>query len=161
VLVRRVKQGQSWHQATDNLAGTQAYGTYGTPTSDSSFSLAWNSFVTASGWIRGEEKISSYWQTTTGGLTRLRHYHPDLCKVEMAFLQVMKTKAKCDIQNNYWLSIMVPRPARSIWGVEAASVTSLEYYLNFAFIQGDELKLDARTYRMAATYLFPPFRIES
>ncbi len=44
VLVRRVKQGQVWHEATDNLNGTQAYGVYGTPTSDWSFSLAWNTF---------------------------------------------------------------------------------------------------------------------
>ncbi len=40
--MRRVKQGQVWHQATDNLAGIDTYGTYGTPTSDFSFSLAWS-----------------------------------------------------------------------------------------------------------------------
>jgi hypothetical protein len=41
VLVRRVKQGSSWHPATDNLRGTDVYGTYGTPLSDTTFSIAW------------------------------------------------------------------------------------------------------------------------
>jgi hypothetical protein len=41
VLVRRVKQGSTWHPATDNLRGTDVYGTYGTPLSDTTFSIAW------------------------------------------------------------------------------------------------------------------------
>ncbi len=38
-LVRRVKQGSKWHPATDNLAGNDFYGTAGSSTSDSTFSL--------------------------------------------------------------------------------------------------------------------------
>ncbi len=41
VLVRRVKQGATWHPADDDLRGTEVYGTYGTPNSDSTFSIAW------------------------------------------------------------------------------------------------------------------------
>ncbi len=44
MLVRRVKQGSTWHQANDNLRGTDVYGTYGTPVSDSSFSVRWQSW---------------------------------------------------------------------------------------------------------------------
>jgi hypothetical protein len=40
-LVRRVKQGATWHPANDDLRGTEVYGTYGTPNSDSTFSIAW------------------------------------------------------------------------------------------------------------------------
>ncbi len=48
-LVRRVKQGATWHPATDNLAGTQAhYGTYGSDTSDATFGVVYSSFVTSS-----------------------------------------------------------------------------------------------------------------
>jgi hypothetical protein len=48
-LVRRVKQGTTWHPATDNLAGTQAhYGTYGSDTSDATFGVVYSSFVTSS-----------------------------------------------------------------------------------------------------------------
>ncbi len=43
-LVRRVKHGRVWHEASDDLAGKHAYGGYGTPTSDFSFSLPWTSF---------------------------------------------------------------------------------------------------------------------
>jgi hypothetical protein len=46
VLVRRVKQGSTWHQSTDNLQGTSVYGTYGTPTSDLTFSIAWQGWGT-------------------------------------------------------------------------------------------------------------------
>ncbi len=46
VLVRRVKQGSTWHPATDNLAGTEpAYGNYGGPTFEATFGRpysAWN-----------------------------------------------------------------------------------------------------------------------
>jgi hypothetical protein len=45
VLVRRVKQGTTWHPATDDLAGTAVYGTYGTATSDSTFSVVYSSWV--------------------------------------------------------------------------------------------------------------------
>ena len=45
-LVRRVKQGTTWHTATDDLAGTAVYGTYGTATSDSTFSIAYSSWIT-------------------------------------------------------------------------------------------------------------------
>ena len=47
-LVRRVKQGTTWHPATDDLAGTAVYGTYGSATSDSTFSLAFASIVSPS-----------------------------------------------------------------------------------------------------------------
>jgi hypothetical protein len=48
-LVRRVKQGSSWHPANDNLAGThRAYGTYGSPTYDSTFNVEFYSMVTSS-----------------------------------------------------------------------------------------------------------------
>ncbi len=46
-LVRRVKQGSTWHPATDNLAGTDTYGTPGTSTSDSTFSLPFASLITS------------------------------------------------------------------------------------------------------------------
>jgi hypothetical protein len=47
-LVRHVSKNTNvWHEATDNLAGTQAYGSYGTPTSAFSFSLAWSTLVEA------------------------------------------------------------------------------------------------------------------
>ncbi len=49
VLVRRVRQGSSWHPATDNLAGTHAaYGTYGSPTYDSTFNIVFSGMVTSS-----------------------------------------------------------------------------------------------------------------
>ena len=38
-LVRRVKQGDTWHPATDELAGTDEYGIYGSATSDTTFSI--------------------------------------------------------------------------------------------------------------------------
>eukprot|EP01043_Picozoa_sp_COSAG02_P027199 COSAG02_NODE_1593_length_11778_cov_25.088792_6_plen_871_part_00 len=38
-LVRRVKQGDTWHPATDELLGTDEYGIYGDATSDSTFSI--------------------------------------------------------------------------------------------------------------------------
>ncbi len=44
MLVRRVKQGSVWHPANDDLEGNMVYGTYGTPISDSTFS------ITFSGW---------------------------------------------------------------------------------------------------------------
>jgi hypothetical protein len=45
-LVRRVKSGSKWHRATDDLRGVDVYGTYGTATSDSSFSAAYSSWLT-------------------------------------------------------------------------------------------------------------------
>ena len=39
MLVRRVRQGSVWFEATDGLQGLDGYGTYGTPLSDYSFSL--------------------------------------------------------------------------------------------------------------------------
>jgi hypothetical protein len=48
-LVRRVKQGATWHPATDHLAGTQAaYGNYGGPTFDETFGRPYSSWVTTS-----------------------------------------------------------------------------------------------------------------
>jgi hypothetical protein len=44
-LVRRVKQGTKWHPATDNMLGTDAYGTVGTRTSDSTFSVPFASLI--------------------------------------------------------------------------------------------------------------------
>ena len=44
--MRRVKRGTTWHPATDDLAGTAVYGTYGTATSDSTFSIAYSSWIT-------------------------------------------------------------------------------------------------------------------
>ncbi len=47
-LVRRVKQGTSWHPTTDNLAGTQpTYGQYGGPTFDATFGRPFSSWITA------------------------------------------------------------------------------------------------------------------
>jgi hypothetical protein len=43
-LVRRTPGTSIWHQATDDLAGTAVYGTYGTATSNSMFSIAWNTW---------------------------------------------------------------------------------------------------------------------
>jgi hypothetical protein len=48
LLVRRVKQGATWHPATDNLAGTETYGIYGSDTADSTFSIAYSSWLTTS-----------------------------------------------------------------------------------------------------------------
>ena len=45
LLVRRVKQGTTWHPATDNLYGNDVYGTYGNATSDASFSIAFAKWV--------------------------------------------------------------------------------------------------------------------
>jgi hypothetical protein len=44
-LVRRVKQGSQWHPATDDLKGLDVYGTYGSATSDSTFSIAYSSWL--------------------------------------------------------------------------------------------------------------------
>jgi hypothetical protein len=42
-LVRRVKRGNNWHPATDQLRGTHVYGTYvNDPTSDTTFSKAFD-----------------------------------------------------------------------------------------------------------------------
>ena len=44
-LVRRVKQGTSWHPATDSLAGTERYGTYTSDyTADQTFSVPFGEF---------------------------------------------------------------------------------------------------------------------
>ncbi len=61
VLVRRVKQGQVWHQATDHLRGTHSYGGYGTPTSDFSFSLAWSTLVNATEFLFITGALDSAW----------------------------------------------------------------------------------------------------
>jgi hypothetical protein len=46
LLVRRVKQGDVWHEATDGLKGTYGpYGTYGSPTSDGSFGIPYLPWV--------------------------------------------------------------------------------------------------------------------
>ncbi len=45
-MVRRVKQGATWHPATDDFRGSDVYGTYGTPSSDSTFSIAWQGLGT-------------------------------------------------------------------------------------------------------------------
>ncbi len=45
-LVRRTTATSIWHQATDDLAGIDVYGSYGTPTSDSIFSIAWSTWQT-------------------------------------------------------------------------------------------------------------------
>ena len=50
-LVRRVKQGATWHPANDNLNGTASYGSYGGPTFDSSFSVP---FAT---WLRNTTEM--------------------------------------------------------------------------------------------------------
>ena len=47
LLVRRVRQGSVWHPATDRLLGLDVYGTYGSPTSDATFSVAFSSMVTS------------------------------------------------------------------------------------------------------------------
>ncbi len=44
-LVRRVAQGSLWHAASDNLAGTDNYGTPSTPDSLSSFSIPFAGIV--------------------------------------------------------------------------------------------------------------------
>jgi hypothetical protein len=45
-LVRRVKQGDVWHPATDNLAGTErAYGPYGGPTFDATFGRPYSTWL--------------------------------------------------------------------------------------------------------------------
>ncbi len=38
-LVRRVKQGSTWHPSTDSLAGTHVYGSYSPSTADVTFSV--------------------------------------------------------------------------------------------------------------------------
>ncbi len=45
VLVRRIKSGSNWHPATDDLKGSDVYGTYGTASSDSTFSVAYSSWL--------------------------------------------------------------------------------------------------------------------
>jgi hypothetical protein len=48
VLVRRVRASTTWHPATDTLTGTQSYGTYGSETSDSTFSVQYFKWVKSS-----------------------------------------------------------------------------------------------------------------
>ena len=45
-LVRRTPATSIWHQATDDLAGTDVYGVYGGETSNNMFSIAWNTWIT-------------------------------------------------------------------------------------------------------------------
>jgi hypothetical protein len=45
-LVRRVKQGSAWHPATDNLAGTDVYGTANSGTA-TTFSFPFSNLVTS------------------------------------------------------------------------------------------------------------------
>ena len=47
LLVRRA-QGSAWSPSTDHLLGLDVFGVYGTSTSASTFSIAFNSFVTSS-----------------------------------------------------------------------------------------------------------------
>jgi hypothetical protein len=46
-LVRRVKQGTTWHPATDDLKGTAAYGSYSTARADATFSKHFASMLTS------------------------------------------------------------------------------------------------------------------
>ncbi len=46
LLVRRVQQGSTWHEASDRLQGTDVYGSYGTPVSETSFSIRWQGLGT-------------------------------------------------------------------------------------------------------------------
>jgi hypothetical protein len=46
-LVRRVKQGNTWHPATDNMKGTSVYGTPGSSSADTTFSVPFTSLVTS------------------------------------------------------------------------------------------------------------------
>jgi hypothetical protein len=48
VLVRRVKQGTTWHPATDDLKGIDVYGTYGNDTSPETFSVAFSPWLSQS-----------------------------------------------------------------------------------------------------------------
>jgi hypothetical protein len=49
LLVRRVKQGSSWHPANDNLTGTEpAYGTYGSATFDGTFGIPYSYWLQSS-----------------------------------------------------------------------------------------------------------------
>jgi hypothetical protein len=49
VLVRRVRQGSAiWFPTTDDLFGSDVYGTYGGTTSDLSFSIPYSSWVSGS-----------------------------------------------------------------------------------------------------------------
>ena len=41
-LVRRTAGWTQWHSARDGLRGTEVYGSYGSPTSDQAFSIAWS-----------------------------------------------------------------------------------------------------------------------
>ncbi len=43
--MRRTPAFTVWHEATDDLAGTDVYGVYGGETSDSMFSIAWNTWT--------------------------------------------------------------------------------------------------------------------
>ncbi len=45
--MRRVRQGVIWHPATDNLRGTDVYGTAGARTADITFSLPFASLITS------------------------------------------------------------------------------------------------------------------
>ncbi len=46
-LVRRVRQGSTWHPARDNLRGTEAYGVADSSTSGATFSLPFASLITS------------------------------------------------------------------------------------------------------------------
>jgi hypothetical protein len=48
MLVRHVKQGATWHPATDNLAGTHVYGSFPFDPTGESFSLPYSSYLTQS-----------------------------------------------------------------------------------------------------------------
>ena len=72
-LVRRVKEGNSWHPATDSLAGTDEYGSLGYETSEETFSILFNTtlfnqFLFATGMILLFDHYHHYYNSTIAHL---------------------------------------------------------------------------------------------
>jgi hypothetical protein len=94
VLVRRVRQGSAWHPATDDLRGTDVYGTYGTATSDSTFSIKWTTtasteFLFATGLcasIVATVALSSLWCILHRRLEFVGHW----CPIEVASWSIQR-----------------------------------------------------------------------
>ena len=107
-LVRRVKEGDLWHQATDNLALTDTYGTFvENPVVDASFSRPWNgAFVTDFLFATGDE---TKWLVASRNAVLGEYYDNSDRDVEMSSLSTSRSSVKWiykeDEAHGPWISL--------------------------------------------------------
>ena len=135
-FVRRVKSGSSWHPATDNLSGTEEYGTYvNDPTIDSTFSKTWDNarveyFLFATG-------DGTQWLVATKEAVLGSYYADEKRDIIMSSLSETATQAKWFYRDNQpvdpWISLVDHRTAgdgQMLYGESASSnhVSTIQNY---------------------------------